>query len=45
MDKDTRDLLEEIHAWMKKLETEDGHDYVDGWIELLPKVEKVLSNG
>ena len=42
MNKKERELFEEIYAWLKDLATEDGMDYVNGYIEILPKVEGIL---
>jgi hypothetical protein len=42
MKEEIRALLQEIYEWMQRLDTEDGRDHVDEWIELMPKVAKVL---
>ncbi len=42
MNKKERELFEEIYAWLKGLDSEDGHDYVSCYIEILPKVEEIL---
>ncbi len=42
MNKKERELFEEIYAWLKDLDSEDGRDYVSDYIEILPKVEEIL---
>ena len=42
MNKKERKLFEEIYEWLIDLHSEDGRDYVEEFINFLPKVEEIL---